>query len=690
MSQLVGIDIGGTFTDIVSLNDVTGELTVTKVASTPGNFAKGFFNGLDKIIKMNDVSVNGIARLIHGTTVATNAIMERKGAKIGLLTSKGFEDVFVMGRGNRTDIFGQFYDPETPIFICDRDQIMGIEERLDPQGNVVIALNEADVVKAVDYLVQKQKIQAIAVSYLFSFVKSTHEERTEQIIRERYPKVRVSLSSTINPKFREYERTCITAFDAYVGPIMEEYIRGLEKGLRKRNFKTVLQVMQSRSGITSAAMCIERPVVTLLSGPAAGVVGGIFVGKVCGRKNLITLDMGGTSNDVTLIQDGKPRLSLEGKIDKYPLRQAMVDISTIGTGGGSIAWVDAGGALKVGPDSAGADPGPACYDRGGQEPTVTDASVVLGFLNPNYFGAGELTLKPELARKAIQERLAKPMGAEVIEMAAGIHRIVNNNMADQLRLSTVYKGYHPTKFSLVAFGGAGPVHAGRLMEILGIKEVIVPTIPGVMSAFGLLVADIEHEETMHFEAKASGVDPKEIMRVFSELYRRCEEKRRGVGISLTELHVYRSAEMRYVGQSYEVEVPFPEGKGEITREIIDEVVKRFHDVNLSLYQHSEPEKPVEFCVFRTVFSQKPQPMPTLQKLKPGAENPPKGHRKAFFMEYGKFTDTPLYERAALVPGQKLLGPAIVEQADTTTVIFPNQIADVDKWGNLILKMVTPR
>lgn len=686
MALLVGIDIGGTFTDIVGLDATTGEFNFTKVPSTPQDFAKGFFNGLDKILNFTGVSPGDVARLIHGTTVATNSIMEQKGAKIGILTTKGFEDVLIMGRQWRSDMYGLFYDPETPIFLCDRQRIMGLKERLDSQGNVLTPLNEADVIEAVDLLVQKHEVQAIAVCYLFSFIDPTHERRTEQIIRERYPKVRVSLSSTINPRFREYERMVITAFDAYVGPEMEVYIKELEEGMHKRNVSVVLQVMQSRGGITSSAMCIEKPVVTLLSGPAGGAAGGIFAGKLCGRENLITLDMGGTTNDVALIRHGKPYLSIEGKIGKYPLRQAMIDMTTIGAGGGSIAWVDAAGGLKVGPQSAGAVPGPACYDRGGEEATVTDSSVALGYLNPDYFGAGELMLKPQLAQKAIQERVAKPLGVSAVEAAQGIQVVINNNMADQLRLVSVYKGYHPQDFSLVAFGGAGPVAAGRLMQILGMKEVIVPLSPGVLSALGLLVADIEHEEVASFAVKAAEVDPKDLMRMFSELYERCDGKRGGVGISETKLHVYRSAEMRYVGQSYELEVPFPEGRGEITREIIDDLVKRFHDVHQSIYQHSAPDTPVEFIAFRTVFSQKPHPAPTLRELKPGAEATPKGRRQAYFEEYKGFVDTPLYERGALVPGQKLEGPAIVEQADTTTVIYPKQVAEVDKWGNLTMTM----
>jgi len=341
LGVLVGIDIGGTFTDIVALDSTSGELRITKVPSTPKNFAEGFFIGLDKIIRLTAVCDTDIERLIHGTTVATNAIMERKGAKIGILTTKGFQDVLHMGRQIRSDMYDVFYDAETPTFLCERERIIEIGERLDPDGNILTPLNQEEVMKAVEYLVEQHQVQAIAVCYLFSFANPAHEQCTKEIICQRYPEVRVSLSSNINPRFREYERTCITAFDAYVSPIMEEYIRGLQEGIRKRHINVVLQVMQSRGGITSAVMCMEKPVVTLLSGPAGGVTAGKFIGQLCERENLITLDMGGTTNDVALLRHGKPYLSIEGKIDRYPLRQAMIDITTIGAGGGSIAWVEA-------------------------------------------------------------------------------------------------------------------------------------------------------------------------------------------------------------------------------------------------------------------------------------------------------------------------------------------------------------
>lgn len=685
MSYSIGIDIGGTFTDIVAVKD-TGELTYTKVPSTPHNFAEGFFHGFDKILGMVGASPSDVERIIHGTTVATNAITERKGAKIGILTTKGFKDVLIIGREYRTDTYSLFYEPETPTFICERRNIMEVGERIDSKGNVLAPLNEDDVIKGVDYLVKEEGVKALAVCYLFSFVNPSHEQRTEQIIRKRYPHIRVSLSSVINPMFREYERLVITAFDAYVGPIVEEYIKSLEKGLHKRGIPAVLQVMQSRGGVTNAAMCIQKPVVTFLSGPAAGVISGIFSGKLAGRDNLITLDMGGTTNDVALVKNGKPHLSLEGQIGQYPLRQAMLDVITIGAGGGSIAWLTTAGGMNVGPQSAGSEPGPACYGRGGVKPTVTDASVVLGYVDPGYFGAGELNLKPDLAQKAINENIATPLGINTVEAAAGIHKIVNNNMADECRLISVHKGYHPKNFSLVAGGGAGPVAAGRIMQILGLKEVIVPPCPGVLAALGLLTANIEHEEVATHVAKANDIDQREIANIFTRLGEICEQKREGVGISETQLRITRSVQMRYVGQSFDLEVPFPEEIDKISEQTIKDIVKHFNEIHQSVYQHSDPDTPTEFVTFRTVYSQAPVLAPMFRKARAGSEAKPMKWRQAYFEEEKRFVKTPIFARESLAVGQILNGPAIVEQADATTIIYPNLVAEVDEWGNLIMKV----
>lgn len=688
MALVVGIDIGGTFTDIIGIDTETGENYVTKVPSTPSDFSEGFFNGLEKVMKMAGAKASDVERLVHGTTVATNAILEHKGARIGLLTTKGFEDVLIMGRQWRSEMYSLFHDAETPTFLCSRDRILGITERITPTG-ILTPLHEDEVIKAVDHLVQEHDIQALAVSYLFSFVDARHEQRTLEIIRARYPKLRVSLSSTVNPRFREYERTVITAFDAYVGPAIEDYIAGLERGIKARGLNTVLQVMQSRGGITSGSVCIEKPVITLLSGLAGGVAGGVFTGNHAKRRNLITLDMGGTSNDVALIRDGQAFLSLESKIGKYPLRQAMVDVDTIGAGGGSIAKVDAGGRLLVGPQSAGAAPGPACYNRGGTLPTVTDASLVLGYLDPNAFGAGELALRLDLAEKAIQEHVAGPLGMSLCEAAEGIHTVLNNNLADQIRLVSVFKGYNPKDFSLTSFGGGGSVVTGRLMEILDMREVLIPPFPGVTSALGLLVADIEHEEVASFTISSAAVKAAEIERVFTELTTLCESKRQGVGMSEQALRITRSAEMRYIGQGYELIVPFPEEDGPVTDATIAAVVAQFHANHHAIYQHSAPQNPVEFVAFRTVFSQKPSLLPKIRATKTGAPARPSHHTKAYFKEFKAYVEVPVYQRWDLVLDQCVQGPAIIQQSDTTTVIYPHQSARVADWNNLLITLKTP-
>jgi N-methylhydantoinase A len=686
MGLSIGIDIGGTFTDVIGMDTETRRIMSAKVSSSPQDFAEGFWKAVEKIVALFGASRSEITRMVHGTTVATNAIIQRKGAKIGILTTDGFRGTLIIGRSARPEMNNNFFDIPTPTFICPLNRIIGIKERISAKGDVVTRLDDTEVIRAVKYLVEREGVQAIAVCYLFSYINPTHEQRTRQLIQEQYPNVRISLSSVVNPRFREYERTVITAFDAYVGSTMEMYLRGLEGGLHKHQIETALQVVQSRGGVTSAEICIQKPVVTLLSGPAAGVAGGVFFGNLCGRENIITLDMGGTSNDVALIRDGKPFLTIESQLGNYPLRQAMISVDTIGAGGGSIAYMDPVGGLKVGPQSAGADPGPACYGRGGKDPTVTDASVILGYLNPDYFANGELKLYPELAREAIEKFVAAHLNTGVAEAAAAIHKIINNKMADQLRVVSVYKGYDPREFSLVAFGGAGPVMCGRLIKLLGMKEAIVPIIPGVLSAFGLLVANIEHEEVATLIVRAEEIDPEYITRVFRELENMCEGKRGEVGISSTELRIQRSAEIRYVGQSYELEVQFPERGVKITRDTINEVVKRFHDTHQRVYQHSLPERPVELVALRVVYWQEPEPRTRLNPIRDGLDRKaiPEGHKPAYFDEYSTFVKTPVYLRSNLTYGQILEGPAIVEQLDSTTVVYPGQKAAIDKWGNLII------
>lgn len=688
MSILIGIDIGGTFTDVVALDSQTGAFRVTKVPSTPRDYAQGFFNGLEKIRATQGIPADQITRLAHGTTVATNAILEKKGAKIGILTTKGFRDVLIIGRGTRSILYNVHFDSETPGFLCPRERIMEIGERVDAQGQIIQTLNEEDVIRAADFLVKEQGVESIAICYLFSFFNSQNEERTRDIIKARYPHVRVSISSKVNPRFREYERIVVTAFDAYIGPVMDSYIRKLEENLSQIGIKSVLQLMQSRGGITSAAMCAERPVLTLLSGPAAGVIGGQRIANQIGRKNVLTLDLGGTSNDVALIQNGEIKLSIDGKIGAYPCRQAMMDISTIGTGGGSIAWVDGGGWLRVGPQSAGSFPGPACYGQGGQDPTYTDASLTLGYLSADSFAGGEIQLQPELAYETIGTKIAKVLSMDVYSAAAAIHKIMHNRMADQLRLATVKRGYDPRNFSLIAFGGAGPIAACRLLQLLPFREVIIPPTPGVMAAMGLLSADIEHEEVVTVSARTKGTNLATLDQAIAHGRSLCEKERANVGLSDDAMRISYSAEMRYVGQSYELEVPFPEAAYPLSQESVDELEARFHETHAQVYKHAFLELQVEITAIRVLYAQLPACTPKIEKLQKGEWAKPIGLRRAFFEECQGWAECDVFQRDSLVADQIIMGPAIIEQADTTTLIYPEERAVVDEWGNLIVTVAT--
>lgn len=677
----IGIDIGGTFTDVVCLKE--GELFFTKVPSTPDNPIAGVREGIQKILTLARAHPEEVKRFIHGTTIATNAVLERKGAVTGLLTTEGFEDTLEIGRQKRSQMYDLFFTVETPVFLAPKRLRIGIRERLDAEGKVLIPLDEQSVLQAIHYLVQRWKVESIAVCYLFSFRNPQHERRTRELIQEQYPALSVSLSSEIDPMFREYERTCVTTFDAYLRPVVANYIQRLETELEQLRLPGGLQVMQSRGGITSAAIAKEKPVTMVLSGPAAGVFGGKFVAEAAGVHHLLTMDMGGTSCDVALIAEGKPLLSTEGKIEHYPVRLPMVDVHTIGAGGGSIAWITEGGGLRVGPHSAGAGPGPACYGQGGDAPTVTDASVVLGYLNPEYFAGGAFPLDRQAATEVIA-KLATRLGLNIPEMAYGIHRVVNAQMADAIRLVSIKRGYDPRKFALVLLGGAGPVHGGAMARDLHISTLIVPPAPGVLSAFGLLVAPIEHEHAHAFGCPADRVDLSALQKIFQKLDALGRHDMERDKVPLEEVRITRFADMRYRGQSYELMVPL---QGAITPIMIEKAVQAFHQQHEQVYGHKSEEAPVEFINVRSVHTF-PLPLPPLKTREKysSLEEARRPSRQAFFPEWKGYVETPVYTRNKLPAGTEMEGPVILEQPDTTVVVYPGQRFVIDPVGNVIIKV----
>jgi N-methylhydantoinase A/oxoprolinase/acetone carboxylase beta subunit len=676
----IGVDIGGTFTDIVALDD-DGGLVLAKVPTTPKDLLQGIAEAVRRALALAGAEPATVRRFIHGTTVATNAVLEQKGAVTAILATRGFEDVLELGRQKRSRMYDLDMDPETPTFLAPRRRRVGIAERLDARGNVLVPLDEVQVRAEVARL-RDQGVQALAVCYLFSFLNPQHELRTRELCRAVAPELTVSLSSEVDPTFREYERLCVTAFDAYLGPVVRRYLAGLADALHALGVQAVPQIMRSRGGIVSAALAARQPVTLALSGPAAGVVGAQFVAERCGIRDFISLDMGGTSNDVSVVEGGRPVVAAEGRIGPYRLRTPMVDVNTIGAGGGSIAWLDAAGGLRVGPLSAGADPGPACYGRGGQAPTVTDASLLLGYLDPDNFAGGALRLDAVAAETAVAA-IAARLGLDVVATAAGIHRVVNARMADQIRLMTIQRGHDPRRFTLVVLGGAGPVHGVALAEELGIPEVLVPEAPGVLSAFGLLAAAIEHHHAQTLPGPVEGADLPAVNALLARLDEAGRARMREEGVPLDEVRVAHAADMRYVGQAYELEVPI---RAPLAAADLEAVQAAFHATHERVYGYHRAGHAVEFVNFHAVHTfplPRPQPRPPAHASRTRREART-GERQAYFPATG-FLPTPVFDRGGLPVGRRVAGPAIVEQPDTTTVIPPGHAAEVEASGALRIR-----
>jgi N-methylhydantoinase A len=673
----IGVDIGGTFTDIVC-REPHGAMRLMKVPTTRGDPSAAVLQSLAEMPERWGLSADAIGRFAHGTTVATNAVLERKGAKIGLITTQGFRDVLEIGRQLRTQVYRIVLEPETPVFLAPGRYRKEVPERVSASGDVVVPLDEASLLRAADELVA-DGVKAIAVCFMFSFVNPDHERRAKALIAESHPGLMLSLSHEVDPAFREYERTVVTAFDAYVKPVVDNYLARLEGGLGEAGVTAPLQVMQSRGGLTVAPIARERPVRLFLSGPAAGVIGGRIAGASAGADNLITIDVGGTSADIALISRRKPMLRPEGLIAGYPIRVAMVDVNTIGAGGGSIAHLDVSGGLRVGPQSAGSDPGPACYGLGGTEATVTDASVVLGYLDPGFFAGGKLKLRPELAERAVTERIAAPLGMTAAQAALGIHRVLNTQMAEGIRLVSVRQGVDPRGYALLPLGGAGSLHATALARELDITKVIVPRIPGVLAAAGLLAAPIEHEVSAAFPTPLAALSLEALKRSLAEIDAKAAALMRAERVELDEVTVTYQADVCYIGQSYNLEIP-------IRLEADDPGERLYRDFLAAhdrVYGHSV-ETPAKIVNIRTVHQARGSEV--LQEMRFDTSGGPVeiGRRDILVAGEAAPVTAIVYDRDALREGFRFSGPAIVQQSDTTTLVEPGWDGLVDDAGNLIL------
>ncbi len=675
-SFAIGVDIGGTFTDVVC-RAPDGGMRLVKIPTTSRNPGAGVKAAVELIRRDWSVAPKAIARFVHGTTVATNAVLEATGARIGLLTTEGFKDVLEIGRQMRHAMYDLVLKPESPVFLAPGALRQEVRERMTAQGEVLVPLEEASVERAVRRL-EAEGVSSIAVSFLFSFLNPAHEIRVREIIQELCPGMMVSLSCEVDPAFREYERTCVTAFDAYIKPVVDFYLRTMEHDLAGLGVEAPLQIMQSRGGISSSRIARRFPVRLFLSGPAAGVMGGVEAGQALGLGDLITVDIGGTSCDIALVSGGQPLIRSEGTISGYAVRVPMVDVNAIGSGGGSIVWIDEGGSLHVGPQSAGSEPGPACYDRGGSEATVTDASVLLGYIDPKYFANGSVTLVPERAREAIARKVAEPLRMPVDQAALGIHRVVNAQMAEAIRLISIGRGIDPRKYTLVPLGGAGPLHATALARELGIGRIAVPLHPGVLSAAGLLAAPVEHQVSAAFPRPLAAVSWPDLRLALDEIDKTCAALMRQEDVAAGTCEILYFADVCYIGQSYHLEVPVvataPDPLGALYR-----AFQAAHD---RIYGHST-DGPAQLVNLRSIH-RLPASRPPRVAYAPSGREAHKGTRRILTGDNAAFVEAALYDRAALAIGAAFDGPAIVEQADTTTLVEPGWRASVVANGTLIL------
>jgi N-methylhydantoinase A len=678
---MVGVDTGGTFTDLVAFEPLTGELRTIKVPSVPADPSSAVINALDELFR-NGLAPREIGFLVHGTTVATNAVLESAGVRAGLLITRGFRAVYEARGWVRPDpieLLDTFF--RKPPLLVPQSRTEEIPERMDYRGTVLEPLDE-QAVRAAARRLKARGVQAVAVCYLFSFRNPLHEERTAEILAEEEPAWRISLSSRVLPVIREYPRLSTTVVDAYVGPIMERYLVNLDRRLKERGITTPqIFLMQSNGGLMRITMGARFPNQTLTSGPAAGVVAGAALARGTGRRNFVTLDIGGTSTDISVIADARASETSSGRIAGQDIGTPMLAVHTLGAGGGTVAWIGRDGLMKVGPQSAGAVPGPACYGRGGTAPTVTDANLILGALGTKSVLGGRMALDRRLAEQAIMD-VARPLGLDLVTAAAGIVKIVNTNMAVDLRLAFQSRGEDPRRFALLAFGGAGPLHAAYLARDLGIPEVIVPLHPGLTSAMGLLQTDVRHLYLRSAVGLLSSYPVDEINAIFAELRRRAMDDVSEEGLDVTELRLKQQIDLRYLHQGYHLTVDGPDG--EITQTHKQPIKAAFDDLHRRTYGASAPEEDAELVTLRVV-SEVPVPHLRLPRIAAGRVADARiGERPLYDLTSAGFANAYVYDRARLGADDRIAGPAIVEQYDSTTVVLADQVLTVDDFGNLLI------
>ncbi len=688
----LGVDVGGTFTDFVletsGAGDGPGRVFVHKVPSTTEDQSLGVIQGMLEVCEMAGAKPADLELIIHGTTVATNAVIEYDGAEVGMVTTRGYRDILHMARHKRPHNFSMQFDLpwQSKPLVKRRNRIAVTERILPPDGRIEVPLDE-DEVRAAAELLKAREVDAVIICFIFSFLNAAHEKRAKEIVAEVMPDTYVSCSSEVVDMIREYERFSTAAMNAFIGPKTSYYLKNLQRKLKENGFRSVLRIVQSNGGITTLEQGCERPVTILLSGPAGGVMGGRWAGALSGANNLITVDIGGTSADISVVPEGNVRIMnpRDTQVGGYPVLVPMIDLSTIGAGGGSIAHIDSGGAFRVGPRSAGAEPGPACYAKGGTDPTVTDAQVVLGRLDPERFLCGGLKIDPDLSRRAIEEHLCPKLDLSLTDAALGVLRVINSNMALAIRANSVAKGFDPRDYALMAFGGAGPLHAVALAHDVAAKEVIVPPAPGINAAIGLLATEVQYEFTRSVLVLLTALDGAGLESLNARLDELVAEAQAALAaddVPPEHQSFVQVAECRYLGQGFELRAEMPEGS--LTAKNCHVVIDNFHRQHTLDYGHAFEETPVEAITLRVIARAKTEPV-GWPPLESGSGRNPQAARlyaRPTTFDDGHTVETPRYDRAKLQAGHAIDGPAIVVQHDSTTLIPPGYEAIVSEYGNL--------
>ncbi len=690
MTWRIGIDIGGTFTDLALVEEASGRIGVAKVPTTPADPADGVLRALEAAMQRYAVSPADVSLLSHATTVVTNAILEEKGARAALVTTRGFRDVLELRRSARANLYDLFQDP--PATLIPRRRRLEITERIGADGAVVTPLVE-DEIDGLIAALKSARVDAVAVSLVFSFLAPAHERRLGARLRAALPGVPIFLSSDVLPEIKEFERTSTTAVCAYVGPVLASYLARLEAALRARALPP-LHLMGSNGGMLQVADAIAMPAVAVESGPAAGVVAAALVARQTGRKNLLSFDMGGTTAKASLIRDGRYETTTDYEVGGgshmtravngtgHPIRVPVIDLAEVSAGGGSIAWVDRAGALRVGPKSAGAVPGPACYARGGAEPTVTDCNLLLGYLDQGSLLGGELKIDAEAAAAAVRRRLAEPLGLDVQTAAAAVIDVVNHAMAEVLKIVSVQRGHDPRNFVLAPFGGAGPLHAAALAAELGTGEVICPPIPGAFSALGLIGADLRRDYVQTLLATTDAADPAAVEAAFAALERKGDAMLDGAGVAAERRQFWRSVDARYRRQSYELAVPVAQERVDPTT--LAKIAEDFHRRHRATYGHDNRAEPVQIVSLRVAAIGHIPPLTVRDVPAASGADAAKGRRPLWFRETGA-VDAVIYDRRRMPAGLALTGPAVIESLESTILVPPGWVATMNEDGFVLMR-----